>query len=199
MNFLAHSLLASPGDGWLAGGVLGDFVKGRIPEQMPAELRAGIWLHRRVDSFSNRLPLLADSVARFHPALRRPAPVLLDIVADHCLALDWPRYSKEELPAFTAKVYAAIASYAPWVPERARDFVDYMVRRDLLSAYVDPAVVRRAMGHVLRRLRMQHLEAHLDAALDADLAGFAADAKRYFPALAAFAQEERGRSPFAAT
>ena len=196
MNFLAHCLLASPGDGWLAGGVLGDFVKGWIPEQMPAELRAGIWLHRRIDSFSNRLPLLADSVARFHPALRRPAPVLLDILADHCLALDWPRYSKEELPTFSAKVYAALASYAPWAPERARDFVDYMVRRDLLSAYAEPDVARRAMGHVLRRLRMEHLAAHLDAALDGDLAGFSADAKRYLPALAAFAQEEREKSPY---
>lgn len=52
------------------------------------------------------------------------------------------------------------------------------------------------MGHILRRLRMQHLAGHLDAALDADLPGFSEDSKRYFPALAAFAQAERAKSPF---
>ena len=100
MNFLAHCLLAWPGQGWIAGGVLGDFVKGRLPESLPPELRAGIRLHRRIDSFANRLADMKPSVARFDDQLRRAAPVLLDIVADHCLALTWPRYSGVPLADF---------------------------------------------------------------------------------------------------
>ena len=197
MNFLAHCLLAGPGEGWVAGGVLGDFVKGGIPEQMPPALRSGIWLHRRIDSFSNHLPLLRHGIARFHPELRRPAPVLLDIVADHCLALDWQRRCDEELPAFTAKVYAAIARHDAWVPDRARRFVEHMAARDLLAAYRQPETIRRAMHHALERLRMAHLAPLADAALGADLPRFVEDFERYFPALEDFAAGERRRAPFA--
>ena len=196
MNFLAHCLLASPGEGWIAGGVLGDFVKGPIPEDLPPALRAGIWLHRRIDTFSNALPPLRHGFARFHPRLRRPAPVLLDIVADHCLALGWRRYCEEELPAFAAKAYAACHRHDAWAPARARRFVDHMATRDLLAAYRDADVIRRAMHHVLQRLRMAHLAPLADAALDRDLPGFVDDFERYFPALADFARSERQRAPF---
>lgn len=198
MNFLAHCLLAGPGDGFLAGAVLGDFVKGRIPEQMPSDLRAGVRLHRRIDAFSNRLPACKLSVRRFHPALRRPAPVLLDLVADHCLALDWARYAGDDaasdLGTFAATVYAALRRLNAWVPARGRRFIEHMARVDLLASYVDPAVVQGAMTHVLRRLRHGDRVHLLAPALGEDLAGFRADFAGYFPRLVAFAAAERDYS-----
>ena len=193
MNFLAHCLLARPGEGFIAGGVFGDFVKGRIGDDLPPELAAGVRLHRRIDSYSNRLPSMKVSVARFDPALRRVAPVLLDIVADHCLALDWRRSGKEELRTFTAEIYAAIAKFEAWLPTRGRRFVAHMVATDLLARYDDASVIRRAMAHVLERLRMTHLDALLDAVLSENLPALREDFRRYFPQLQAFANAERAR------
>ncbi|MEM8767504.1 MAG: hypothetical protein AAGE43_08685 [Pseudomonadota bacterium] len=75
MNFLAHCLIgheaaagtdrASP---LLAGGFLGDFIKGRVPEAMPGDLALGVRLHRRVDAFSNQQPAIRRScAASAHP------------------------------------------------------------------------------------------------------------------------------------
>ena len=191
MNFLAHCLLAQPGDGSIAGGVLGDFVKGSIPESLPRDLAAGIRLHRRIDSFSNRLPEMKVSVARFDPALRRAAPVLLDILADHCLALTWGCYADQDLRTFTARVYAAIETYSDQVPARGRGFVSRMVETDLLARYGDPEVIERAMAHVLERLRLDHLRDRLQPVLEADLPPFIDDFRVYFPLLSAFAAAER--------
>ena len=203
MNFLAHCLLADGTDGepggdasqwqagFLAGGILGDFVKGRIPDTLPTELRAGIRLHRRVDSHSNRLPEMKASVRRFAPALRRVAPVLLDIVADHCLARAWPRFASEPITAFSARVYAGIGRFDAVVPDRGRRFVERMVDHDLLARYADPLVVHRAMEHVLDRLRVPHLGEALDGVLDGDLGALAEDFDVYFPLLQAFAGNER--------
>ena len=191
MNFLAHCLLAQPGAGSIAGGVLGDFVKGSIPESLPGDLAAGVRLHRRIDSFSNRLPEMKVSVARFDPALRRAAPVLLDILADHCLTLTWACYTDEDLRGFTARVYAAIETYSSQVPARGRDFVSRMVETDLLARYGDPEVIERAMAHVLRRLRLDHLRDRLQPVLEADLPSFIDDFRVYFPLLRAFAAAER--------
>ena len=191
MNFLAHCILAQPGAGFMAGGVLGDFVKGSIPESLPRDLAAGIRLHRRIDSYSNRLPEMKVSVARFDPALRRAAPVLLDILADHCLTLTWGCYADEDLRTFTARVYAAIDTYRERIPARGRDFVSRMIETDLLARYGEPLVIERAMAHVLARLRFDHLHDRLRPLLESDLPRFIDDFRVYFPLLSAFAGAER--------
>ena len=194
MNFLAHCLLAHPGDGFVAGGILGDFVKGRIPDSLPPELRAGVRLHRRIDSFSNRLPAMKESAKRFPPTLRRVAPVLLDIVADHCLCLAWHRYGIGDIRGFTARVYAAVDSYGEWVPAPGGAFVQRMIENDLLARYSDEVVIHRAMGHVLDRLKLAHLAQELAGVLDDQLSALRKDFDVYYPQLAAFAKEERPRA-----
>ena len=191
MNFLAHCLLARPGQGWIAGGVLGDFVKGRIPASLPPELRAGLRLHRRIDTFTNRLADMKPSIARFGPELRRAAPVLLDVVADHCLALTWPRYADVALADFSAEVYAALRRFDACVPDSGRPFVERMIDADLLARYAEPAVRDRALQYVLNRLRLAHLNPRLASLLDAQLPAFVEDFHRYFPKLQAFAAAER--------
>lgn len=191
MNFLAHCLLAHPGEGFVAGGILGDFVKGNIPESLPRELRAGVRLHRRIDSFSNRLPAMKASARRFPPPLRRVAPVLLDIVADHCLAHSWSRHGIGDLGDFTHRAYAAVERYGDWVPARGRVFVQRMIETDLLARYADPAVVHRAMRHVLERLKQGSLGVQLADVLDEGMPVLAQDFDGYFPRLEAFARSER--------
>ena len=193
MNFLAHCLLAWPGQGWIAGGVLGDFVKGEVPESLPAELRAGIRLHRRIDTFCNGLVDMKPSIARFDPELRRAAPVLLDIVADHCLALTWPRYADVALADFSSEVYAALRRFDAYVPDGGRPFVKRMIDTDLLARYAEPAVRDRALAYVLSRLRLAHLNTRLASLLDAQLPAFVEDFHGYFPKLQAFAAAERQR------
>lgn len=193
MNFLAHCLLAWPGQGWLAGAVLGDFVKGRLPEALPPELKSGIRLHRRIDSFANRLPDMKPSIARFDGELRRAAPVLLDIVADHCLALTWPRYSSLSLTDFTLQVYSALRRFDACVPEPGRPFIARMIDTDLLARYGEPAVRDRALLYVLNRLRLAHLRPALALRLDNQVPAFTEEFHGYFPKLQAFAAEERRR------
>ena len=191
MNFLAHCLLAHPGDGFVAGGILGDFVKGNIPESFPVDLRAGVRLHRRIDSFSNRLPAMKDSARRFPPTLRRVAPVLLDIVADHFLARSWSHYGIGDLGDFTARTYAAVERYGHWIPARGRVFVRRMAETDLLARYTDPAIVHGAMEHVLGRLELGHLGPALEGVLDDSRSTLAGDFDIYYPQLEVFARSER--------
>ena len=193
MNFLAHCLLAWPGQGWIAGGVLGDFVKGRVPASLPTELRAGIRLHRRIDAFSNHLAEMKPSIARFDIELRRAAPVLLDIVADHCLALTWRRYADITLDDFAAEVYAALRRFHAHVPDQGGSFVARMIDTNLLARYAEPAVRDRALQYVLGRLRLAHLSPELASRLDAQLPAFVEDFHGYFPKLQAFATAERQR------
>ena len=53
MNYLAHLHLGGDRPAQLLGSLYGDFVKGPLAGQWPAEIEAGIRLHRRIDAFTD--------------------------------------------------------------------------------------------------------------------------------------------------
>ena len=185
MNFLAHCTLAHPDTALIAGGFIGDFIKGPVPDGLPEPLQAGIRLHRRVDAVSNRLPGISSSVRRLDPRLRRAAPVLLDVVADHCLALRWDSHGHGELTAFAAMAYEAIGAFDQFLPEQGRRYFRRFRDADMLSHYREPATVLHAMKYILERLRLAHLAPELDAIVGTQLPVLMDDFEEYFPALRA--------------
>jgi acyl carrier protein phosphodiesterase len=192
MNFLAHCLIpdravrrAHPD--LLAGGFLGDFLKGPVPAELPPQLADGVRLHRRIDAVSNRHPAVRRSCRRFPPELRRFAPVFVDVAADHLLARSWHRFHGEPLEVFTARAYAAIEPHVPRLPEAGRRFYAYMTEEDLLAAYRDIAAMQQGLRSVMRRLKRPEAAPAAIAAVDACLPGLDEDFHDYFPELIAHA------------
>lgn len=194
MNFLAHCLIPERAADRLdpeliAGGFIGDFVKGRLPDDLPARLATGIRLHRRIDAYSNGHPLIRQSCERFPPPLRRFAPIFVDVVADHLLAVHWHRFHPAALPAFTADAYRAIDRHLARLPDGGQRFYRYMVEVDLLAEYRHAPAMHRALGGVLRRLDRESLHADAVAAVETERAALEADFLDYFPELIRHASE----------
>ena len=191
MNFLAHCLIGSraagdqPGspspDALLVGGFLGDFIKGRVPEEMPADLALGVRLQRRIDAYSNQHPDIRISSDRFPPELRRLAPILVDILCDHLLSRTWADYHNEALPLFTGSVYRGVAAHTEWLPAHGMEFLDYAREKDLLARYGDWSVTEGAMRSITRRLKRPELNPLLAEAVPPLLGALEADFHRYFP------------------
>jgi acyl carrier protein phosphodiesterase len=200
VNFLAHCALAHDAalawdcsqqerDGLLAGAVLGDFVKGRIPAQWPIALQAGTRLHRKIDALSNINPSIRDNCNRFPAHLRRFAPIFVDMLADHCLSQCWDNYYEADLPVFTQECYRAIDHYAPQLEISPERFLTYMKDVDLLANYHHWPHVSRGLESVLRRLNrteiLADVEHHSHRLIEPSLADF----DIYFPQLRAAWQE----------
>lgn len=190
MNFLAHCLIGERATGdprvarpLIAGGFLGDFIKGRVPAELPAPTALGVRLHRRIDAFSNAEPGIRASCQRFPSELRRFAPILVDILADHMLAQHWSAYHEESIEAFTTRAYAAIHADRYWLTDRGREFLDYARRRDLFADYANWDVTLRAMRNVTARLRRSDLDAQLEHLQGETLSALEKDFEGYFPAL----------------
>jgi acyl carrier protein phosphodiesterase len=163
MNFLAHCALAHDAAriwqvderqraGLLAGAVLGDFLKGALPETWPEALAAGTRLHRKVDAMSNLHPGVRESCEHFEPPLRRFAPIYVDLIADHCLSLDWQSHYALDLNQFSDECYGAIHGHRAYLDEQGARFLDYMLKEDLLSNYHQWRHIERGLSSVLRRL-----------------------------------------------
>ena len=187
MNFLAHCLIGARAAGeaedpaLVAGGFLGDFIKGPIPSTMPAELALGVQLHRRVDAYSNLNGGIRTSCNRFPPELRRIAPILVDIIGDHLLTRRWQEFHDAPLIHFTAMAYERVAAHSEWLGDSGIQFLNYARHRDLLAEYDDWQVIVRAMHSITRRLNKSELDdavASVSASLLEDLE---VDFLGYFP------------------
>lgn len=164
MNFLAHLWLAERSGTSLPGAILGDIVHGRDLSAYPEDVAAGIRLHRRIDVLTDSHPGIVALRSDYPQGARRYAGILLDLVCDHALALDWERYAEEPLPDFCRRSAQAVADAGEWFlraggpAPRAESFAQ------LLLSYGEPQGIDRAIRRTAQRLRRP--EPLIEAAVD---------------------------------
>jgi acyl carrier protein phosphodiesterase len=151
MNYLAHLHLGGQRPGQLLGSLYGDFVKGRLQGQFAPEIEAAIQLHRRIDVFTDRHPLVDVALGRFSDTRRRYAGIVLDVFFDHCLARDWQLYAEGPLALFTSDVYRVLSSERE-LPERLAKIAPHMVANDWLGSYQEFEVLDQVLRGISRRL-----------------------------------------------
>jgi acyl carrier protein phosphodiesterase len=152
VNYLAHLLLAEQTAESLIGNLAGDFVKGRIGDDVPPEIAEGIRHHRRVDSFTDSHPSVAAFRRVLIPEHGHYARVIADVFFDHFLAIDFTRYSSEPLDAFLRRVYAAIDPHVDELPGRLRFVYPRMRDEGWLESYRTLEGIRLTLGGISHRL-----------------------------------------------
>jgi|TARA_X000000950_G_scaffold274366_1_gene359349 acyl carrier protein phosphodiesterase len=196
VNFLAHCALAADAakvwgrdddfkNGLLAGAILADFKKGTISAELPASLRLGIQLHRRIDAVSNGEPAIRESLAAFPAPYRRFAPIFVDILADHYLSQTWHEFYSTDIEHFAARCCLAGEEFAAFRPAGTESFFHYLAETHLLAQYHQWSTVERGFKSVLRRLgKEQWLDAVCELAVKQQGAGLAYF-RLYFPSIRA--------------
>jgi acyl carrier protein phosphodiesterase len=194
VNFLAHLHLSEQTPGSMLGGILADFVKGPDVEKLPPDVIRGVMLHRHIDAFTDRHPVVQRSVGRISGKLGWFSGIVLDIYFDHVLARDWDRYSAEPLRAFADRAYQVLEDRFALVPPEASVFVRRFIDTDRLVTYSTPQgiadTLMRTSQRITERMPKRVVRLH-DAmpdllAIDADLA---ADFHAFYPELVAAADE----------
>lgn len=183
MNYLAHCALSGDDDDLVVGGFLGDFVKGPVPEDLPGRIRLGIRLHRRIDAFSATEPALRTSARRFGPALRRVAPVVVDLLADHFLADQFESLHDQPLERFAVRTYRLLAEREHLFPPSAQRFRAALAAHRVFQRYTELDTVARALGNIARRLGMPDLVGDAMVIVESDYEALARDFAAYYPEL----------------
>ncbi|MGE8496126.1 MAG: ACP phosphodiesterase [Pseudomonas sp.] len=190
MNYLAHLHLGGAARPQLLGSLYGDFVKGPLAGQWPADIEAAIRLHRRIDAFTDSHPLQAEARARFPRERRRYAGILLDLFFDHCLALNWTDYADEPLEQFTGRVYRLLAA-EPVLPGRLALIVPRMAAQDWLGSYTEFEILHDVLRGMQRRLsRPEGLDGSM-LELQRLYEPLMGDFQRFYPALLDFVAREQ--------
>lgn len=153
MNFLAHLYLSGDNTSILLGNFVGDFVKGKnIVEKVGVEMARGIELHREIDFFTDRHPVVKESKDRLRPKYRHYSGVIVDVFYDHFLAKNWHDYHDQLLPDYADHVYDVIQKNASLLPpERVNMMMPYMIKGNWLVNYAHLEGIHRALSGMARR------------------------------------------------
>jgi acyl carrier protein phosphodiesterase len=152
LNFLAHLHLAEPDEGLMLGGIVADFVRNPEIAALPANIQAGIRLHRSIDSFTDRHQMVHQSIGRISSRLGWFSGIAIDIYYDHLLARNWERYSTEPLDAFAKRAYSTLELLTPITPPEAKEFLRRFVEQDHINRYATVEGLNHTFSRVSQRI-----------------------------------------------
>lgn len=152
MNYLAHLQLSDVTSTSAIGNLLGDFVKGPVAE-LPYDyaIKVGVQLHRKVDVFTDKHAYVASLKKELGP-WRRYAGIILDVLFDHQLALNFERIHSISLANFSKQTYLRLELDQQY-PERFHRVVNGMKAGDWLTGYQSKENIHRALQGIGQRLR----------------------------------------------
>jgi acyl carrier protein phosphodiesterase len=186
----------------MLGGIVADFVRQPQVGRLPAGVQEGIRLHRLIDAFTDRHPVVHGSIGRLAGKFGWFSGILIDVYYDHVLAREWSRYSAEPLRAFADRAYAALEELLPVIPDEARRYVRGFIDDDRLVRYATPEGIADTLLRVSNRIarRMPKHALRLETAMPDLLANdtwLTADFHAFYPELIAFAagHHNPGREP----
>ena len=153
MNYLAHLHLAAHTRSSLTGNLLGDFVKGPLPTGLEPPFDEGIWLHRKIDAFTDAHPEHRAAVASFEAPWRRFGGILVDMLYDHWLSRHWQQFSPQPLPRFLQQSYGQLLADHHRLPEGLPVPLRRMAEQDWIASYRHREGLSQALNGIGRRLR----------------------------------------------
>jgi acyl carrier protein phosphodiesterase len=135
MNYLAHLYLSGPTAGIKVGNFIGDYVKGNRHNRYAPEIQKGILLHRQIDFFMDRHPVVRESAAVFKPQYRRYASVVIDIIYDHLLAANWNQYNEQSLHHFVSDTHRILLKHYFILPGVVKQFLPFLIKSRRMEHY----------------------------------------------------------------
>ncbi len=183
MNFLAHMFLAGDDEPLILGNMIADFIRHGEGANYPLDIQRGIWLHRRIDAFTDPHPVVLKSIGRIDSRFHLLKGVMVDLFYDHFLARLWDDYAPEKLEAFTTRIYAILHANEEELPPRLRRILPYMSEQNWLVNYRDLEGIDRALGGISRRISRPNRLAEGGEALRNHYAELETDFREFFPLL----------------
>jgi acyl carrier protein phosphodiesterase len=124
----------------------------------PEQIRNGIILHRKIDSYTDSHEVVRETVAFLRPAFGRYSAIIADMYFDYFLALDFQLYSPEKsLRSFTLRFYVSALIRYRYLPERVKGFIFHFVFTNRLSMYATPNGLKESL-EIMARYKVSALE-----------------------------------------
>ncbi len=132
MNWLAHVLLSEEHIDFQVGNFIADPLKAKAWENSSDNLKRGMQLHKKIDSFSDKHYAFKNSKTRLkEKGLLRG--IIVDFTYDYLLSKNWDNFCNKPLDEFMNEFYKNANTQKELYPHFAKNIVSNMISRDLLN------------------------------------------------------------------
>jgi acyl carrier protein phosphodiesterase len=156
MNYLAHSFLSFADEPILFGQFIADDIKGSQWKTWPPEIQQGILLHRFIDDFTDKHPLLLELRKRLHPTLGKFAGVVLDVLFDHALSLRWEQHTELSREKWIQSTYSKLQQRIQEMSEKRKFILSAMIRHDWMNMYSTEEGTSLILQQMSRRIALDN-------------------------------------------
>ncbi len=188
MNYLAHLYLSFGHEELMVGNYIADAVKGKQIERFSEKIQEGIRLHRSIDDFTDKHPIVENSKARIRERYRKYAGVIIDMYYDHFLASGWKNYSSESLIIFTRQSYKTLLRHYVIMPARMKRILPFMAAGNWLASYAETDNIALALKGMARRTKFNSGMENAGEELKLHYHDLKNDFSDFFPELIAFSK-----------
>lgn len=135
MNVLAHIYLSGDSDDIIIGNYIGDYVRGKEYLNYPDQIRKGIIIHRHIDDFTDRHPVVHRSKLYFSRKYHKYSGVITDILYDHFLTREWDLFSRKPIESVTYNFYMAMVNNFEILPDKVKEMIPSFIINNWIESY----------------------------------------------------------------
>lgn len=190
MNFLAHLFLSCEREDLLLGNFLGDFINNRELRLFHPAIQEGVYLHRKIDTFTDRHPLVLQGVRRLYSKHSKYAPVVVDVFYDYFLAKNWDKYANQSLREFVDSIYKTLERNKKQIPDRLHGRVRGMIADDWLLNYTTIEGMDQTFYWLKKRVSKPQLLDDAVASLQRDETLLDLEFNKFFPDVVNYVNNE---------
>lgn len=190
MNFLAHLFLSCEREDLLIGNFLGDFVRNRELRNFDPAIQEGVFLHRKIDTFTDHHPIVLQGVRRLYASHSKYAPVVVDVLYDYFLSKNWDKYANQSLRTFANSIYKTLDDRKHQIPDRLRDRVRRMIADDWLIRYSTLEGIKHTFYWMRKRASKPYLLENVIESLERDKHLLNLEFNQFFPEVIDYVNNE---------
>ncbi len=133
--------------------MIADFINNKQVAFYASEVQKGIALHRLIDTYTDQHPIVRQGTERLRPSQGKYAPVVIDILYDHLLAVNWERYSTITLEEFAQKQYVLLEENLEILPKKLQKNLPKMISGNWLVGYGHEKGIRYTLERMDERTK----------------------------------------------
>lgn len=169
---------------------MGDYVKGHNYNDFPVNIKKGLILHRNIDTFTDKHPIVRQSKSYIAKKYRKYSGIIIDIVYDHFLSRNWMHYANCSLENFTQNVYRILSENMDIFPEDVKEFVPSFVTNDWIGTYRTIEGIERVLRKMSSRTTLPDETDFAISILKEKYNQIEREFLDYFPELIGFVREK---------
>ena len=192
MNVLAHIYLSGDSDEIIIGNYIADFIRGKEYLKYPDQIRRGIIIHRHIDAFTDRHPVVHRSKLLFTKKYHKYAGVITDILYDHFLTKTWNLFSRKPIESVSYNFYMAMVNNFEVLPDNVKQMISSFIINDWIESYQTVNGIRKVLKTMSKTTKLPDETRFAIRELKRNYNSLEDDFLEFFPQLIEYVENEFG-------